>query len=66
MMRIIAAQGVYIYEESLVNNVANPWGYGAALFLISPRSVGKRGNTSTVVGHRILKYKLVALVKTLA
>jgi hypothetical protein len=32
------------------------WELDAALFLISSRSVGKRENTSTVVGHCILKY----------
>jgi hypothetical protein len=43
-------RGVYI------SDVVNPWCSGGALFLISHRSVGKRGNTSAVVGHCILKY----------
>jgi hypothetical protein len=38
---------------------------GAALFFIIHRSVGKRGNTSSVVGHCILQYSILALVKTL-
>jgi hypothetical protein len=39
-----------------ISDLANPWGYVGSLFLISARSVGKRGNTSTVAGHYILKY----------
>jgi hypothetical protein len=37
-----------------ITDIANPWVSGAALFFISNRSVGKRGNTSFVVGHCIL------------
>jgi hypothetical protein len=37
-----------------ITYIANPWVSGAALFFISNRSVGKRGNTSSVVGHCIL------------
>jgi hypothetical protein len=36
-----------------ITDVAYPWVSGAALFFISNRSVGKRGNTSSVVGHCI-------------
>jgi hypothetical protein len=35
-------------------DIANPWVSGAALFFISNRSVGKRGNTSSFVGYCIL------------
>jgi hypothetical protein len=47
-----------LHKESLlyISDLANPWGYSGSLFLISARSVGKRGNTSTVAGHCILKY----------
>jgi hypothetical protein len=37
-----------------ITDIANQWVSGAALFFISNRSVGKRGNTSSVVGHCIL------------
>jgi hypothetical protein len=45
-----------IDEEELVyiKDVAIAWGSCAALFFISLISVGKGGNTSTVVGHCIL------------
>jgi hypothetical protein len=32
-----------------ITDIANPWVSGAALFFISKRSVGKRGNTSPLV-----------------
>jgi hypothetical protein len=35
-------------------DIVNQWVSGAALFFISSRSVGKRRNTSSVVGHCIL------------
>jgi hypothetical protein len=60
---------VYAVEEiirGVTTDVANPWGSRGALFLISNRSVGKRGNTSTVAGHCILKNYILALAKTLA
>jgi hypothetical protein len=37
-----------------LTDIAKPWVSGAALFFISNRCVGKKGNTSSVVGHCIL------------
>jgi hypothetical protein len=49
---------VYHMEEmesvAYITEIANPWVSGAALFFISNISVGKRENTSSVVGHCIL------------
>jgi hypothetical protein len=41
-------------ELVYIKDVAIAWGSGAALFFLGHRSVGKGGNTSTVVGHCIL------------
>jgi hypothetical protein len=52
------AKRIYSLEEMesvrYIIDIANPWVSGAALFSISSRSVGKRRNTSSVVGHCIL------------
>jgi hypothetical protein len=56
-MRLSAA-GVPIHlgeTGAYITDIANPWLSGAALFFISNRSVGKRGNTSSVAGHCILQ-----------
>jgi hypothetical protein len=49
------SRSIHLGETVLyITDIANPWVSGTALFFISNRSVGKRGNTSSVVGHCIL------------
>jgi hypothetical protein len=56
-----------IYKESVlyISDVAILWSFGGPLFLITYRSVGKRGNTCTIACQCILKCKILVLVKAL-